>query len=109
MAHAWTFETAAAFWEAHRDDPEGAWDGFASAEAFLLDHTPGSSGEAARMLEVVVAQAGDRRSDERDMGALKRLGDYLHRVGANSRPEPAADPPGPESGAVGLGAVGEPV
>ncbi|MBW8304676.1 MAG: hypothetical protein K0M78_12220 [Brevundimonas sp.] len=80
MTHAWTYETATSFWTRTRANPEGAWDGFASAERFLLDHKPRTLGEAAQIVAVLVDQCGDPRSDGRDLEALGRLRRYLQQL-----------------------------
>lgn len=90
MAHAWTYETAAAYWSANRDNPEALWDDFESAEAFLLDHAPRTPDEAARMMEVLIEQGGDRRTDGRDVAALDRVLGFLKRLADGRSPEPAA-------------------
>jgi hypothetical protein len=90
MSHAWTYETAASCWSAHRDDPEGLWDAFESAEAFLLDHAPRTPQEAARMIEVLVEQGGDRRTDGRDVDALERVRGFLQRLADGSSSEAPA-------------------
>lgn len=80
MAHAWTYETAASYWSANRDNPEGLWDAFESAEAYLLDHAPRSLPEAVRMIDVLAEQGGDRRTDGRDVEALERIQTFLQRL-----------------------------
>jgi len=80
MAHAWTYETASSFWNRSRQDPEGAWDTYVSAERFLLDHRPRTPGEAAQILAVLVEQGGDRRTDGRDVEAVARVRRYLHQL-----------------------------
>ena len=56
MAHAWTYETAASFWNRTRQNPEGSWDTYVSAERYLLDHRPRIPAEAAQILAVLVDQ-----------------------------------------------------
>jgi hypothetical protein len=80
MAHAWTYETAASFWTRSRQNPEGVWDSYVSAEGYLLDHRPRTPGEAAQILAVLVEQGGDRRSDGRDVEAVARVRRYLHQL-----------------------------
>lgn len=80
MAHAWNYETAISFWSANRENPEGLWDAFESAEEFLLDHSPRTPLEAVRMIDVLAEQGGDRRTDGRDVEALVRLRDFLQRL-----------------------------
>lgn len=77
MSDKWTFEAAAAFWRQHsRADPETVWDRFVSAEAFLLDHKPGSSLEADIIIEILLEQCPGR-SDDRDRRALQRLRTFI--------------------------------
>ncbi|MDY6922493.1 MAG: hypothetical protein SWI22_00865 [Pseudomonadota bacterium] len=80
MAHAWNYETAASFWSRSRQNPEGVWDAWVSAESYLLDHRPRTPAEAAQILAVLVDQGGDRRSDGRDVEALARVRRYLNHL-----------------------------
>lgn len=80
MAHAWTYDTAASFWTRSRQNPEGVWDTWVSAEIYLLDHRPRTPAEAAQILAVLVEQGGDRRSDGRDVEALARVRRYLSQL-----------------------------
>ena len=80
MAHAWTYETAASFWNRSREDPEAAWGAYVSAERYLLDHRPRIPAEAAQILAVIIDQGGDRRSDGRDVDALARVRRYLQQL-----------------------------
>lgn len=77
MAQALTFESALACWDQLRGNPEDDWGRFETAEQFLLDHTPRSAQEAARVVRVLVEQGGERRSDDRDLEALGRLHQFL--------------------------------
>ncbi|MFN3931561.1 MAG: hypothetical protein ACK4JY_07420 [Brevundimonas sp.] len=80
MAHAWTYDTAASFWTRSRQNPEGVWDAWVSAEVYLLDHRPRTPAEAAQILAVLIDQGGDRRSDGRDVEALARVRRYLSQL-----------------------------
>lgn len=91
MTHAWTYETAASYWSANRDNPEPVWDAFESAEEFLLDHAPGTSEEAVRMIEVLVEQGGDRRTDGRDVDALERVQEFLRLLASQGPAQAVAD------------------
>lgn len=86
MAHAWTYETAASYWSANRDNPEGAWDAFESAEEFLLDHEPLTTVEVLRVIDVLVEQGGDRRTDGRDVTALERVRRFLRTLSDDAAP-----------------------
>lgn len=89
MSALWTFESAAAFWRAHHEAAaEATWDRLASAEAFLLDHTPRTSIEAETMFDVVLDQGPGGRCDGRDAKALVRLRNYIS--GLHQRLEAAA-------------------
>lgn len=78
MSDKWTFETAVVFWRRHaRTDLEAVWDRFVSAEAFILDHKPGTPLEADGVLEVLLEQGSDGRGDGRDRRALRRLRAYV--------------------------------
>ena len=74
MSQRWTFDAAINFWRQHYNaDPEPVWDRFVAAEAFILDHRPGTVAEAELMLEVLLEQGPDGRGDGRDRKALGRL------------------------------------
>jgi hypothetical protein len=78
MTASWTFESAAAFWRAHREAAaEATWDRLASAEIFLLDYMPRTSLEAETVFDVVLDQGPGGRCDGRDAQALVRLRDYV--------------------------------
>jgi hypothetical protein len=77
MAQALNFESALACWDQLRGNPEDDWGQFETAEQFLLDHTPRSTQEAALVVQVLVEQGGERRSDDRDLEALRRLRQFL--------------------------------
>lgn len=98
MAHAWTYETAASCWSVNRDNPEGVWDAFESAEEFLLDHAPRTPLEAVRMIDVLVEQGGDRRTDGRDVAALERVQAFLQCLADGPRASAAVFPDGPNGG-----------
>jgi len=88
---AWNFETAVTAWRSaaegrneespvpgmpadHDDEVEFAI--AEAAEVYILDRTPGSVGEAAAILDIVVA-AADSRVDGRDRDALRRVRDFI--------------------------------
>lgn len=74
MSQRWTLDAAANFWRQHYNaDPEPVWDRFTAAEAFILDHRPGTTAEAELLFEVLLEQGPDGRGDGRDRKALERL------------------------------------
>lgn len=81
MSQRWTFDAAIKFWREHYNaDPESVWDRFAAAEAFILDHMPGTADEAEQVFEVLLEQGPDGRGDGRDREALQRLRAYVRRL-----------------------------
>lgn len=69
-----SFGQAIALWEATRRTATD--DDFATlenAERVILAHKPTSLGDAASMLEVVMEQRGDGRSDGLDLRAIERV------------------------------------
>jgi hypothetical protein len=69
-----TLDAAVSFWRQHNNaDPESVWDRFIAAEAFILDHVPGTAAEAELLFEVLLEQGPDSRGDGRDRQALERL------------------------------------
>lgn len=87
------FERAIALWEATRETAAG--DDFAAletAERIILAHRPTSLDEAASMLEVVMEQRGDGRSDGLDLQAMERIVSLLRdpsRIPVHRVPAPA--------------------
>lgn len=78
MTASWTFSSAADYWRAHRETAtESQWDRLASAEAYLLDHSPRSALEVETLFEVLLDQGPGGRCDGRDVEALARLRDYV--------------------------------
>lgn len=78
MPQRWTFDAAANFWRQHANaDPESVWDRFIAAEAFILDHAPGTPAEAELLFEVLLEQGLDARGDGRDRKALERLQTFV--------------------------------
>ena len=81
------FGQAIALWEATRQTASD--DDFAileNAERVILAHVPSSLAEAASMLEVVMEQRGDGRSDGLDLRALERIVSVLRNgVAGNGR------------------------
>lgn len=79
------FGQAIALWEATRQTVSD--DDFATlenAERVILAHSPGSLAEAASMLEVVMEQRGDGRSDGLDLRALERIVSLLRNGAAGN-------------------------
>lgn len=77
-----TFEHAIALWEATRQTATD--DDFATledAERVILAHRPTSFADAASMLEVVMEQRGDGRSDGLDLRAIERVVTLLRNPG----------------------------
>lgn len=103
MSRPWTFESAVKVWrqgpglsDATLADPGSAartaqeterWARFQSAECFLLDHEATSPVEADLILEVLIDQRGDGRSDGRDLDALRNLKRF---IGGRAQPPPRA-------------------
>lgn len=76
------FGEAIALWEATRQTATD--DDFATlenAERVILAHTPTSLDDAATMLEVVMEQRGDGRSDGLDLRAIERVVSLLRKGG----------------------------
>lgn len=69
-----TFGQAIALWEATRQtDTDDEFAMLESAERVILGHRPTSLADAATMLEVVMEQRGDGRSDGLDLRAIERV------------------------------------
>lgn len=85
------FGQAIALWEATRQTVTD--DDFATlenAERVILEHTPTSLADAATMLEVVMEQRGDGRSDGLDLTAIERVVSLLRSGPAgDARPSQA--------------------
>lgn len=86
------FGQAIALWEATRqtatDDEFNTLEG---AERVILAHMPTSLADAATMLEVVMEQRGDGRSDGLDLMAIERIVYLLRRGGVvDARPVQAS-------------------
>lgn len=84
-----TFGHAIALWEATRQTATD--DDFATlenAERIILAHTPTSLADAATMLEVVMEQRGDGRSDGLDLRAIERVVSLLRNGGAGGARPP---------------------
>lgn len=78
MSGTLTFTSAVALWEDARTSlDEEKWETLSTAEVTILDHHPASALEAVRILEVLLDQSGDPRTDGRDHQALGRLRDFL--------------------------------
>lgn len=78
-----TFGQAIALWEATRQTVTD--DDFATlenAERVILAHKPTSLADAASMLEVVMEQRGDGRSDGLDLRAIEHIVSLLRASGA---------------------------
>lgn len=81
MSQRWTFDAASSFWRQHHNaDPESVWDRFITAEAFILDHMPGTADEAELLFEVLLDQGPDGRGDGRDRKALERLRTFFRGI-----------------------------
>lgn len=85
------FDRAISQWEVTRrtatDDDYAALE---SAEKVVLSHRPTSLEDAASMLEVVIEQRGDGRSDGLDLRALERIVVLLRDAACVSRPRALA-------------------
>jgi hypothetical protein len=73
-----TFTGAVALWnDARLSLDEDKWESLSTAEVVILDHNPASALEAVRIVEVLLDQGGDPRTDGKDRSALGRLRDFL--------------------------------
>lgn len=70
-------QSAVADWRRCRDDPENQWDAFEAAEAFILALSPRCPDDVAAMLDVLITQSGDPRSDGLDIRALRSVRDFI--------------------------------
>lgn len=77
MSRTFNFARAVELWRTARAEPETRWDDLCRAEAAILDHPPASPVEAGQIVEVLLDQGGDPRSDGRDRTALQRLHAFL--------------------------------
>ncbi len=77
MSRILNFSRAVQLWRRTRAEPEALWDDFVRAEAAILEHRPASPAEAGQIVEVLLDQGGDPRSDGRDRTALQRLHAFL--------------------------------
>lgn len=64
-------------WRRFHTDPGADWEAFEAAETFILNRTPRDRDEAIAILEVLLTQAGDPRSDGLDQLALRRVRDFV--------------------------------
>jgi hypothetical protein len=77
------FGQAIALWEATRQTvTDDEFVTLEDAERVILTHTPTSLADAAVMLEVVMEQRGDGRSDGLDLRAIERIVSLLRSGGA---------------------------
>lgn len=77
------FGQAIARWEAtRRTDTDAEFVTLEDAERVILAHIPTSLADAATMLEVVMEQRGDGRSDGLDLRAIERVVSLLRSGGA---------------------------
>lgn len=75
---------AMAKWRRLREDLEIHWDEYEAAESFILNKTPTSADEAIAILEIVLTQAGDGRSDGLDQRGLGAVRLYLQSLNPHS-------------------------
>jgi len=76
------FGQAIALWEATRQtDTDDDFATLENAERVILAHMPTSLADAATMLEVVMEQRGDGRSDGLDLRAMERVVTLLRKGG----------------------------
>lgn len=74
MAPHRSFASAVALWTQHSPSvTEDTYDVLEEAEQVILDHQPGTWHDALSILDVLIAQGRDSRSDDRDLRALGRL------------------------------------
>ncbi len=64
-------------WRRFHGDPDADWDALEAAETFILSRTPRDRDEVAAILEVLITQAGDPRTDGIDQLALGRVRDFI--------------------------------
>lgn len=64
-------------WRRFHSDPGADWDALEAAETFILNRTPRDRDEVVAILEVLLTQAGDPRSDGLDQVALRRVCDFV--------------------------------
>lgn len=77
------FGQAIALWEAtRRAATDDDFDTLENAERVILAHLPSSLADAASMLEVVMEQRGDGRSDGLDLRAIERVVSLLRNGAA---------------------------
>lgn len=77
------FGQAIALWEATRQTvTDDEFSTLENAERVILDHMPTSLSDAASMLEVVMEQRGDGRSDGLDLRAIERIVSMLRNGSA---------------------------
>jgi hypothetical protein len=77
------FGQAIALWEATRQTAtDDDFTTLENAERVILAHKPTSLADAASMLEVVMEQRGDGRSDGLDLRAIERVVSLLRNGGA---------------------------
>lgn len=80
------FGQAIALWEATRQTvTDDEFDTLEDAERVILAHMPTSLADAATMLEVVMEQRGDGRSDGLDLRAIERIVSLLRKGEAVDR------------------------
>lgn len=86
------FGQAIALWEATRQTvTDDEFSTLENAERVILAHMPTSLADAATMLEVVMEQRGDGRSDGLDLRAIERVVSLLRNGGAvDGRPAEAS-------------------
>lgn len=67
-------------WRRFHSDPDADWEAFEAAETFILKRTPRDRDEVLAILEVLLTQAGDPRSDGLDQLALRRVRDFVQSL-----------------------------
>jgi hypothetical protein len=86
------FGQAIALWEATRQTVSDAeFVTLEDAERVILAHIPTSLADAATMLEVVMEQRGDGRSDGLDLRAIERVVSLLRSGGPDVRTVQTSD------------------
>ena len=67
-------------WRRFHRAPDADWDAREAAETYILSRTPRDRDEVAAILEILITQAGDPRSDGIDQLALGRVRDFIQQL-----------------------------